>query len=96
MKSPMKYRHSLGRSADDLLGRLVDALPISSLTYRFCRRYINRHNGKNDNDIRHNGEMRGLSKVLEECQIVFDAGANVRALGAWQEWGSMRTKANER
>jgi FkbM family methyltransferase len=76
----MSYRHSLGRSMDTLLGRLADALPINGLIYRFCRRYIYRYNGENNVDIHSNGEMRWLNKVLGECQIVFDVGANI---GDW-------------
>jgi FkbM family methyltransferase len=62
------------------LGKLVDALPANSLLYRFCIRYVNHYNGENNDDMRSNGELRWLRKVLPQCSIVFDVGANI---GEW-------------
>ena len=48
--------------------------------YRVCRRYVDRYNGENDNDIHSNGELRFMRQMLPHCQTVFDVGANV---GKW-------------
>src|SRR6185503_3798072 len=55
-------------------------LPDNDLLYRFCRRYVERYNGDNNGDMRTNGELGLLQKVLPGAQTVFDVGANV---GSW-------------
>lgn len=63
-----------------MLRNFIDSLPSSSLFYRFCRRYVNRCNGENNDDMRKNGELRWLQETLPACKTVFDVGANV---GEW-------------
>ena len=69
---------SLVKRAGRLLFRLIPS--DSVLLYRACRRFVDRHNGENDSDIRTNGELRFMRRVLPRCQTVFDVGANV---GDW-------------
>jgi FkbM family methyltransferase len=59
----------------------VDLVPSESpILYRACKRYVDRYNGENNSDIRTNGELRFMQRVLPRCQTVFDVGANV---GDW-------------
>src|SRR6185436_19462966 len=59
----------------------VDLVPSESpILYRACKRYVDRYNGENNSDIRTNGELRFMQRVLPRCQTIFDVGANV---GDW-------------
>ncbi|MEZ4560110.1 MAG: FkbM family methyltransferase, partial [Caldilineaceae bacterium] len=62
------------------LGRFIDLLPQNRHLYRICKRYLNRYDGNNNSDMYTNGEMWWLQRVLPECRVVFDVGANV---GNW-------------
>jgi FkbM family methyltransferase len=52
----------------------------TDLLYRLSRRYVDRRNGENNDDIATNGELNLLKIVLPQCRTVFDIGANV---GDW-------------
>ena len=54
--------------------------PRNRFLYTFFRKYVDRHNGENNHDIRSNGELWLMSSVLPKCSTVFDVGANV---GDW-------------
>lgn len=54
----------------------------SNLLYRFCRRYVNRVQGENNEDMKTNGEVRWLREVLPHCKTILDVGANI---GEWTE-----------
>jgi|SRR5438128_4603378 len=69
---------SLVKRACRLLFGLIPSESV--LLYRACRRYVDRYNGENNSDIRTNGELRFMQRVLPRCQTVFDVGANV---GDW-------------
>lgn len=61
--------------------QLVSALPVNStMLYRLCAKVVDRYNGDNDSDMRRNGELRFLQRVLAGATTVFDVGANV---GDW-------------
>jgi FkbM family methyltransferase len=60
--------------------RLSRLLPSSRLLYRACKRYVDWHNGDNNDDMTANGEQRLLRAVLLESATIFDVGANV---GDW-------------
>jgi hypothetical protein len=63
---------------------IFDLLPSSNaLLYRLCKRYVDRYNSENDDDIRTNGELRFMQSTLPKCATVFDVGANV---GDWTAW----------
>jgi len=68
----------LVKRAGRLLFRLIPS--DNELLYHACRRYVDRYNGENDSDIRTNGELRFMQRVLPRCPTVFDVGANV---GDW-------------
>ena len=43
----------------------VDLVPSESpILYRACKRYVDRYNGENNSDIRTNGELRFMQRVL--------------------------------
>jgi FkbM family methyltransferase len=50
--------------------------------YKFCRAYVDRHEGNNDVDITSNGELHLLRLALPHCRTVFDVGAN---MGEWAQ-----------
>jgi len=63
------------------LNALFHLLPRNSqLLYRFCRKYANRYNGENDNNMLTNGEVNLLKNYLPTCQTVFDVGSH---FGRW-------------
>ena len=69
------------------LKRLVSTLfrflpPDDEYLYRVCRRYVDRYNSENNDEIRTNGELRFMRQILGSCYTVFDVGANV---GKWTE-----------
>jgi len=49
----------------------------SRYLYEFSRRYLDLWYGDNNFDRKTNGEYRLLSKILPNCRILFDVGANV-------------------
>jgi len=61
-------------------GYLPPKLPHNAFVYRICKRYVDRYNGDNDDNIHRNGELRLMQKVLPQSAIVFDVGANI---GDW-------------
>lgn len=60
--------------------RLARVLTSSHLLYRVCKRYVDLHNGDNNDDMTTNGEIHLLRASLEQATIVFGVGANV---GDW-------------
>jgi FkbM family methyltransferase len=67
----MSFRKSLAR-----------LLPHNGLAFRVARKIVNLHEGDNEFDMHTNGELRVMHRVLPQCQVVFDIGANV---GEWTE-----------
>jgi len=59
---------------------IVRIIPKNPLIYSFCKRYISKFNGENNDNICTNGERRFLQRNLENCDVVFDIGANI---GQW-------------
>lgn len=59
---------------------IVRIIPRNSIIFSFCKRYISRYNGENNDNIGTNGERRFLQRNLENCDVVFDIGANI---GQW-------------
>lgn len=57
----------------------------SPLLYRLSRRYLDLYLGEGNSDIRTNGELRLMARVLPHCKTVFDVGANA---GNWSELAS--------
>ncbi len=57
-----------------------ELLPRNAFLYRVCKRYVDRYNSENNDDIHTNGELRLMQTILPQCAIVFDVGANV---GDW-------------
>ena len=55
--------------------RLLMLLPANRWLYRFCKRYVDRYNGENNDDMATNGESRFIQDVLLQCSTVFDVGA---------------------
>lgn len=47
------------------------------LLYRICKKYVDRYNGENNDNIHINGELRLMYSVLPQCDTVFDVGANI-------------------
>ncbi len=63
------------------LQSLIDILPSrNGDLYRAFRRYVDRYNGDNDDDMIRNGELRFMGEHLKGSTTVFDVGANV---GDW-------------
>lgn len=54
--------------------------PQNKNLYWLCKRYIDRYNSENNDNIQTNGELRLIRSVLPHCETVFDVGANV---GDW-------------
>jgi FkbM family methyltransferase len=69
-------KHALANS----LRRLWAAIPQSKTLFKLCRMYVNHYTGDNNADMRTNGELRALSRLLPRCHVAFDVGANV---GEW-------------
>jgi FkbM family methyltransferase len=44
--------------------------------YRLANRLVSDHDGENNADIQTNGELLVLKKILPDCHVVFDVGAN--------------------
>jgi FkbM family methyltransferase len=60
-----------------ILSRLFDFVPANSpLLYKFCSRYVDRFRGENNDNILTNGESWLIEKVIRQCRVVFDVGAN--------------------
>lgn len=55
-------------------------LPRSSVLFRLCRMYVDFYNGDNNPDFELNGEAQTLRRLLPQCRVAFDVGANV---GDW-------------
>ncbi|MFH2069034.1 MAG: FkbM family methyltransferase [Candidatus Omnitrophota bacterium] len=53
---------------------------INNQIFSFCKRYVNRYNNENNDNIHNNGELRLMRLLLPHCKVVFDIGAN---LGDW-------------
>ena len=57
-------------------------MPKSRVAYLAAQAYVNWHRGENNRDVGSNGEELILRRVLPQCRVVFDVGANV---GDWAE-----------
>jgi FkbM family methyltransferase len=62
------------------LRRVFAAMPPSSALFKFCRIYCNFYTGDNNSDMHTNGEAHAMRRLLPDCRIAFDVGANV---GDW-------------
>ena len=60
--------------------KLIALVPANSMIYRLCKRYVDRYNSENNDNIQTNGELRLMRAVLPKCASVFDVGANI---GDW-------------
>jgi FkbM family methyltransferase len=56
--------------------KLSKTMPISKSLYKFCKEYVDRYNGENNDAIQKNGELTFLRKHAERCSVIFDVGAN--------------------
>jgi FkbM family methyltransferase len=60
---------------------LWNAIPSRNrYLYKLCKRYVDRYNGENNDNICTNGELRFMQTILPQSATVFDVGANV---GDW-------------
>lgn len=59
---------------------LLRTLPDSDIIYRFCKKFIDQHNGGNNDDMVTNGKLCFIKEVLPRANIIFDVGANI---GDW-------------
>ena len=50
----------------------------NQLLYRLSKWYLDLYNNENNDDMRTNGELQLIRRILPLCTIVFDVGANVR------------------
>jgi FkbM family methyltransferase len=60
----------------ELASRIIAHLPRSYGIYAPLSRYVDRFAGDNNMDPETNGEYSILSKVIPQCDVVFDVGAN--------------------
>lgn len=56
---------------------IVRIIPRNPIIYSFCKRYISKFDGENNDNIYTNGEQRFLQHNLEDCDVMFDIGANI-------------------
>ena len=52
-------------------------VPDSNKLYVLAKRYVDRHEGRNNCDMATNGEPRILRTYMPRCRVVFDVGANI-------------------
>lgn len=63
------------------LRSILDVLPAyNGVLYQSFRRYVDRYNSDNNDNIMCNGELRFMRERLVKCTTVFDVGANI---GDW-------------
>jgi len=60
------------------------------LCYHLCKKYVDRYNGENNDNMRTNGERRFIKTILPQCATVFDVGANIG------DWTAMALEINPR
>jgi FkbM family methyltransferase len=68
--------------------KLIALVPANSMIYRLCKRYVDRYNSENNDNIHTNGELRLMRAVLPQCTTVFDVGANIG------DWSALALKIN--
>lgn len=68
--------------------RLWKLLPKNNLLYRACKKYADLYTSENDDDMKTNGELYLMQRVLPHCRVVFDVGANVG------HWASLAVRIN--
>ena len=71
-------------------GQLLELLPRTAFLYRVCKRYVDRYNSENNDNIHTNGEWCFMEFILPQCMIVFDVGANVG------DWTALALEINPR
>jgi len=49
--------------------------PYNTNLYQLCRRYVDRYNGENNDNIHTNGELRFMRQILGNCQTVFPSSS---------------------
>jgi FkbM family methyltransferase len=64
----------------DALRKTWGLLPRSRTLFKLCRMYANFYAGENNSNLRTNGELRAMRRLLPRCAVAFDVGANV---GEW-------------
>jgi FkbM family methyltransferase len=63
--------------------KLFTLVPSDNLImYNYCKRYVDRFNGDNNDDLLLNGEADFLQRYIPRCEVVFDVGANI---GDWAQ-----------
>lgn len=55
---------------------VASVIPRVDLVEHFCKRYLDKCNGENDDNITTNGEMMFLKTIVSQCHTIFDIGAN--------------------
>jgi len=67
---------------------LWSLIPNNNFLYTVTKRYVDRYNGENNENINRNGELRIQTYYLPDCVTVFDVGANVG------DWTTLSLKVN--
>ena len=62
------------------MNNLIKYIPKNRYLSNFCQTYLNYYKNENNSDMSTNGELWFLRKILLDCDVVFDVGANV---GDW-------------
>lgn len=60
--------------------KLLALMPYNKCVYSAAKRYVDRQNVENDDNMYTNGELWFMRSVLPQCSVAFDVGANV---GDW-------------
>ena len=76
------------RGLATILRRSWTVLPRSRVLFKLARMYADFYTGDNLSDMRLNGELRVLRRILPRCQTAFDVGANVG------DWAALALAAN--
>jgi FkbM family methyltransferase len=63
---------------------------FSAFVYQMCSKYVYAYRGENNGNIKTNGELRIINKLLPNCHTVLDVGANKG------EWAKLALKVNLR
>ncbi|MFX0138256.1 MAG: FkbM family methyltransferase [Candidatus Hodarchaeota archaeon] len=60
--------------------KIFSLIPRNPKIYNFCKGYIDKYNGDNNDNIHTNGELRFMKRNLGKCNVIFDIGAH---FGHW-------------
>jgi FkbM family methyltransferase len=62
------------------MNKFIKYIPKNIYLSKLCQIYLNYYQNENNSDMHTNGELWFLDKILPECDVVFDVGANI---GDW-------------